>query len=672
MSQATIQSLIEQVRNETQLHGNTRERIASLLTQLNSEKTDRADVESIISEITNLSPLFFDQFGNILDSLTAGWTVQFSDEEYIDSLDGRKVIRKVTGYVGGTGTLPTELSDNVGKYFAKAGGFTTSKADATIYETSELLIKEAKQGSAPTPYNAVTYPDGLFEKYQVKTPLTLPNSWGSAVTQAELDANYIFFDVRNGVVTKELSKKPEVDAKNEIIPDDENAINSIAVLKREATEKYLNGFRSVMNLYDKDNSDQTDLNAKYFFNNGNAVGDLGGWFISDYIRCFPEMIFTMSKRRFVMFYDENKNFINGNDSIYDQTLTAPPNAYFFRFDWKISEKALITILEGNIVQNYIAYLQPKDYRFNDVPYKKIIAVRNANDYNSIRELAEDIAPFSNEFNRYEIFVNIGEWREMDWQGWGDYVKIVGQNMSSTKIICDGLWTDAKYKTDNLFPYEAYRNKTFAQVWNDLGSPRFLHIIFAKKSLYAENLSFEGNNLKYILHCDNPNYKTVNLKNVAFKQRSSNYIMGNGINGGQSIVLENFIADNDPNPIKTDHAFYHHTWGNQKEGSLLHLINGTFKNGGVVLLGEAGSEQQDDVIIENCKGDEMKVMWSVPEWTAGKSLWQNEIGQLETNPIKVPYCIYVWDKGTGITANEDNQAFSGHTGDVRPGRANYVI
>ena len=449
-----------------------------------------------------------------------------------------------------------------------------------------------------------------------------------------------------------------------------SAINSIALLNHEATEKYLNGFRAVGNLYNKDGN---DLNDKYFFNDGNAIGDLGGWFVSDYIRCFPNMVFTMSSRRYVMFYDINGNFISGNSNVYDMTLTAPTNAYFFRFDWKMSEKTQITILEGNKVQNYVPYLEPKDYRFNDVPYKRIIATRNTDDFNSIREIAEAIAPFSNFYNRYEIFVNNGEWREMDWQGWGDFVKIVGQNMLSTKIICDGLWTDAKYKTDNLFPYEAYRNKTFSQVWNDLGSPRLLHIIFAKKSLYAENLSFEGNNLKYILHCDNPNYEKVYLKNVSFKQRASNYIMGNGINGGQSIILENFIADNDPNPIKTDHAFYHHTWGNQKKGSLLHLINGTFKNGGIALLGEAGSEQQDDVVVESCKGSEMKISWSVPEWTPGNSLWQNPAtNQLETNPTNVPYCIYVWDKGTGITENEDNGGFSGYNGEVRPNRGNYLM
>lgn len=69
----------------------------------------------------------------------------------------------------------------------------------------------ATQSNAPTPYDAVTYPNGLFETYIVRTPLTMPNSWGSAVTQAELDTNFVFFDVKNVVVTKSLSKKTVAD-----------------------------------------------------------------------------------------------------------------------------------------------------------------------------------------------------------------------------------------------------------------------------------------------------------------------------------------------------------------------------------------------------------------------------------------------------------------------------
>lgn len=93
----------------------------------------------------------------------------------------------------------------------------TGDGDLKKVATNDLLgfIKSgikgtATQSNAPTAYDAVTYPDGLFETYVVRTPLTLPNSWGSEVTQAELDNNYVFFDVKNGVVSKSLSLKNEV------------------------------------------------------------------------------------------------------------------------------------------------------------------------------------------------------------------------------------------------------------------------------------------------------------------------------------------------------------------------------------------------------------------------------------------------------------------------------
>lgn len=88
-----------------------------------------------------------------------------------------------------------------------------TKAEALAND--QLIIANAKSGikgratqsNAPTPYDAVTYPDGLFETYVVREPLTMPNSWGSAVTQAELNLNTVYFDVENGVITKVLIAK---------------------------------------------------------------------------------------------------------------------------------------------------------------------------------------------------------------------------------------------------------------------------------------------------------------------------------------------------------------------------------------------------------------------------------------------------------------------------------
>ena len=79
---------------------------------------------------------------------------------------------------------------------------------SNIYDKVISGIKGvATQTNAPTVYTAEAYPNGLFETYVVRTPLTMPNSWGSAVTQAELDANSVYFDVDNGVVTKSSNLK---------------------------------------------------------------------------------------------------------------------------------------------------------------------------------------------------------------------------------------------------------------------------------------------------------------------------------------------------------------------------------------------------------------------------------------------------------------------------------
>ena len=115
---------------------------------------------------------------------------------------------------------------------------------STIYQTKaealavkqEILNKvvsgikgNATQSNAPTVYTPEAYPNGLFETYVVRTPLTLPNSWGSIVTQEELDANYVFFDVKNGVVSKEVSLKPAEVNNNTYNLDPEQIVPSEAL-----------------------------------------------------------------------------------------------------------------------------------------------------------------------------------------------------------------------------------------------------------------------------------------------------------------------------------------------------------------------------------------------------------------------------------------------------------
>ena len=109
------------------------------------------------------------------------------------------------------GELPTKLAPTSSDKFLLYDGqdLAISQWSNVLSEIKSGITGVATKTNAPTPYNAVTYPNGLFETYVVRQPLTLPNSWGSAVTQAELDANYVFFDVKNGVIVKQLSVKPE-------------------------------------------------------------------------------------------------------------------------------------------------------------------------------------------------------------------------------------------------------------------------------------------------------------------------------------------------------------------------------------------------------------------------------------------------------------------------------
>lgn len=107
--------------------------------------------------------------------------------------------------------MPTQSPKNEDFFFYYSGNVLKKAPMTEINAIAKSGIKgEATQTSSPTAYSPEAYPNGLFETYVVRKPLTLPNSWGFAVTQAELDANYVFFDVKNGVVSKEVSLKPVV------------------------------------------------------------------------------------------------------------------------------------------------------------------------------------------------------------------------------------------------------------------------------------------------------------------------------------------------------------------------------------------------------------------------------------------------------------------------------
>ena len=99
--------------------------------------------------------------------------------------------------------LPTSEAKSTSDFLFFEDQVLKKSPMSNIYDKFTSGIKGvATQTNAPTPYTAEDFPNGLFETYVVRTPLTMPNNWGSAVTQLELDNNSVYFDVKNGVVTK--------------------------------------------------------------------------------------------------------------------------------------------------------------------------------------------------------------------------------------------------------------------------------------------------------------------------------------------------------------------------------------------------------------------------------------------------------------------------------------
>ena len=185
---------------------------------------------------------------------------------------------------------------------------------SNIYDKVTSVIKDvATQANAPTTYTAEAYPNGLFETYVVRTPLTMPNNWGSAVTQAELDANYVYFDVKNGVITKSLSFKNNEILEGSVTPDKTSFMSSVLLFGKNRFDKstLINGF------YVNAVTGGLSANASYFASD---------WIITADIR---SQEITLTNLIHIAFYAKDKIFISGREGGGD-TIQVPANAYFCR------------------------------------------------------------------------------------------------------------------------------------------------------------------------------------------------------------------------------------------------------------------------------------------------------------------------------------------------------
>lgn len=276
----------------------------------------------------------------------------------------------------------------------------------------------------------------------------------------------------------------------------------------------------------------------------------------------------------------------------------------------------------------------------EIVTQQITATRNASDFNSIREIMQNINDASY-YKRYEIIIPKGRWFECDIQG-KEYVTLIGESMNETIIYCDG---SSDKTTPNDYTYSDYQNVSLSTI------PRqYKHCIFSKENTHIKNLTIEAKECKYNVHLDNNGYTEAVFENCIFDALTNiNYCVGTGIRGGQSIVIKSSIFKKEYSSYLARVGIFAHNWNNQSSPAYLTITDCLFSNCDIITIDELGSGQDDLFVIKNCHTSFAgRLMLEVDHKGNGNTYYINN-GVEESNPQNVPYSIKLNLLGTNVSS-----------------------
>lgn len=292
----------------------------------------------------------------------------------------------------------------------------------------------------------------------------------------------------------------------------------------------------------------------------------------------------------------------------------------------------------------------------------IYAKRNAQDYNSIREIIESIRDAS-ESNRYVVIVPEGRWFECDLHG-GAYIKIVGQNRDKTILYCDG---ESDKTIPARYPYGLKQGTPLNTISRD-----FKHCFFVNRDTDVENLTIEADFAKYCVHIDCDGWKKARFTNCRFiAGHNTNHPIGIGILGGQSIEVENCIIEAKGNDRL---GFVAHNWNNQKESSEIRFNECIFMNCGFGNIDELGSGKDDIWQITNCHSDGGGMIKFMVDYDADHLTYYRNpsSNEREADPRMVPYCIKLDCTGSNVTSIYKTIFAVPSYGEGRPDIEKYIL
>lgn len=468
-----------------------------------------------------------------------------------------------------------------------------------------------------------------------------------------------------------LQSKQEIYYNTEIqIPDgidyiiawsDDNSIIPQLTKKKSALQNMMIKEAIGNNLYNYRNS----IADRYVDYSSGKEMDAVGFYASEFIKIKSntEYFIKYGQQQFA-FFDNNKNYISGQANAISQYFITPSNASFIRItvDEEYNKNQILSEAKNFCNEEYnigFKELSILDTKIVTNGRTRIVATRNEQNFNSIRELIESLPADSN--HPYEIFVPKGRWHECDLRG-KKYVYIIGEDMYETIIYNDGLSNNI---TPNNYPF-GLGGKPLNEIPKD-----FKHIIYAQNDLNISNVRLETNDCKYCVHLDNLYYNNIVINNCIIATKENvNFPIGIGIYGGQNInIMSSIIIAYDKKE-----GIFCHNWNNQRFPSSIIIKDTLFDGCDFLMVDELGSEQNDLWQLINCKSTKPKggnVSFMVDYNNENKTYWINNNGENESDPQKVPYSIKLNTLGSNVNAFIPINFFP--TGVVaRPNMEKYII
>lgn len=314
------------------------------------------------------------------------------------------------------------------------------------------------------------------------------------------------------------------------------------------------------------------------------------------------------------------------------------NGWLQRTSMTLNEAVGMTFVENGCVACFYKVMSPKFSDNVTITTTEITVERNAEDYNSIRNLLSTLSP--SYYNRYIVKVPKGRWFECDLlgvKGSFDYLKIVGEDMFETIIYCDGT-------SDKLTPTDYSVSGKGGQPLNSIDRI-YKHCVNVLEDIQMEGLTIEVTNCKYCVHFDRDGVhkgKFVNCRFVSLEDTQQS--VGIGLHNSQELIFEkcSFI------PLQGC-GIYCHNWNNSVDSSRLSIKDSYFKYDYLV-LGELGSERNTFIDLNNCVSgkDNATIKIYVESRKSGVSYWNDpETGEPTTDLTKVPYNLMINVVGTDV-------------------------